>query len=358
MKSPLDQLRGLVTMFLRFWLVFATPISAFQRSLIYYPNRTGSLPANESGLSQPVADLIVTSHDRVKLHGWILFQHSSKERTKDDPAQLRTSDLPVVLFFSGNAGDRSMRTVPLQTLRSMNAHVVIVDYRGYAENKGHPSESAIARDARAIWNHLTRELQIPEQRIVIYGESLGGGVGCRLASELCREGIEPGGLILQSTFSSLVDAAQFHFPVLPVSLLLVDRYPSVSRVSSVTCPILQIHGALDTIVPLNLGQKLFDAVQEKSSQGVPKRQVVLPNCDHNDVYSELDSHELLNALRDFLITVTEESKKPKPVRAVELSPRIVDDEPGNSSTVFLMIGFAAIIIATFALIWWRSRAAA
>lgn len=166
-----------------------------------------------------------------------------------------------------------------------SAHVVIFDHRGYGENPGNPSEKHLAADARSIWDRLTKTLGVAPERIVIYGESLGGGVAVRLASELCRDGQPPGGLILQSTFSSLADAGSELYWFLPVQWLLVDRYESVKRIPFVSCPILQLHGRNDRIVPLHLGQRLFEAAPPESTSGLAKRQVILEHADHNDVYS-------------------------------------------------------------------------
>lgn len=261
----------------------------FQRSLIYHPTRVASLTAGEFGLpSSLVTDLEVRADDGVILHGWLT---NSEHRPEHDDESSATRPL-VVLYFPGNAGNRSMRIEPMLMFNSLGAELAIFDYRGYGENRGKPSEASFARDARVIWDYLTAEKKIPAKHIVIYGESLGGGTATRLASDLCKEGIEPGGLILQSTFSSLVDVGQMHFPIVPVSLLLIDRFPSSERVKSVTCPIFQVHGERDSIVPIEIGRKLFDAAPIISSGGVEKQFVALPNTDHNDVYSMGPDHKL------------------------------------------------------------------
>ncbi|MFO1021597.1 MAG: alpha/beta hydrolase [Planctomycetales bacterium] len=123
----------------------------------------------------------------------------------------------------------------------------------------------------------------PAARIFIYGESLGGGMAVRLAAECCQKGDVPGGLIVQSSFTSLVEAGGYHFPWLPVSWLLIDRYASIERINKVTCPILVLHGKRDSIVPFSMGRKLFETAAEKSESGVAKEFIEL-ECDHNDVY--------------------------------------------------------------------------
>src|SRR5207302_1312059 len=135
----------------------------------------------------------------------------------------------------------------------------------------------------------------------------GGGVSVRLASELCQKKIPPAGLILRSTFSSLTDAAAYHFPWLPVRWVLIDRFLSQQLIRDVTCPVLQVHGRRDTIVPLALGQRLFAAAPEKSASGLPKRFVELPSADHNDVM-ETSGPEVSRAIREFFESLTSVQK--------------------------------------------------
>ena len=349
-KSLAATTRHLIQLALRVYLLCLAPITYFQRSLIYHPNRCERLSAGN-------ADITVRSHDGLELHGWLSLAGTSRGAVSDDIKQALAAGQPVVLFFPGNAGNRSNRGIQFDTFGALNAHVLLIDYRGYGDNSGKPSEANFANDARSIWNHLTQELGVPPQRIVIYGESLGGGVATRLASELCQEGIEPGGLIIQSTFSSLVTVAQVHFPVVPVSLLLVDRYPSDRRIKEVTCPILQIHGQQDTIVPFSIGQKLFDAAPANSSQGIAKQQVVMPNTDHNDVYSgSIDSDKLINGLKGFLDGVDRRSKSEAKLDTKTPRPTI---NPLKDESQIINIDWTIVVpvllVALVVALWWFSR---
>lgn len=290
---------------LRVALLLLIMLAWFQRSLIYHPAKARALPGWGSGLPQTVLDLTVKSHDGLTLHGWLAL---SGPKLSSQPVNVKAAlaqERPLVIVFPGNGGNRSHRVHLLHTLCQLGADALIFDHRGYGDNAGHPTEAHLARDARSLWNHLTGELDVPARRIVLYGESLGGGVACRLAGELGRENIEPGGLILQSTFNSLVDAGRYHFPLLPVSLILIDRFNSAQHVRDVRCPILQLHGQRDRIVPLSLGQKLFAACPAQSTRGMAKHQVILPNTDHNDVYGP-DLPQVITALKSFLKDVSAE----------------------------------------------------
>ena len=152
-----------------------------------------------------------------------------------------------------------------------------------ADNPGRPSEAGLHADARAIWKFATDQYGIAPDRLVLFGSSLGGGVAVRLAADVSRAGTPPAGLILRSTFSSMTDAAAFHYPWLPVRLVLIDRYASVAVMPKVTCPVLQIHGSRDRIIPLELGRRLFNAIPERSAGGIARRFVELPTAGHNNV---------------------------------------------------------------------------
>jgi hypothetical protein len=120
-----------------------------------------------------------------------------------------------------------------------------------------------------------------------------------LAAERCVAGTPPGGLVLRATFSSLSDAAAYHYPWLPVRWLLVERYPSVERMPQVTCPILHVHGRQDSIIPIELGRRLFDAAPPRSAGGIAKRFVELPSAGHNDIVA-VAQPEFRAAVAEFL----------------------------------------------------------
>jgi fermentation-respiration switch protein FrsA (DUF1100 family) len=99
--------------------------------------------------------------------------------------------------------------------------------------------------------------------------------------------------VLRSPFTSLADVAAVHYPWLPARALLLDRYPSIERIASVSVPMLVIAGDHDDIVPESLSRRLYDAA------GEPKRYVVVPAAGHNDT-ELLDGPLMLAEIASFL----------------------------------------------------------
>ncbi|MCX7421001.1 MAG: alpha/beta hydrolase [Planctomycetia bacterium] len=270
-----------------------------QRSLIYHPYPAKALPAQMAALSPDrVHDVVTQTEDNLELRGWLVLPPGRSAKSEDDLKEQLAQDRPLTLYFGGNAANRSYRLLEIETLGESGSDVLIFDYRGYGDSSGEPTEEGLAHDSRAAWKFATVTLNVEPTRIVLYGESLGGGVATRLAQECCQKKTPPAGLILRSTFNSLTAAASYHFSWLPVRWLLIDRFPSDERIRDVTCPVLQFHGRRDTIVPLSLGQKLFAAAPDAAENGQPKRFVELLRADHNDVI-ETSRREVMGELLEF-----------------------------------------------------------
>jgi fermentation-respiration switch protein FrsA (DUF1100 family) len=112
---------------------------------------------------------------------------------------------------------------------------------------------------------------VAQDRIVYFGESLGAAVAIGLSMER-----PPTALVLRSPFTSLAEVGKVHYPWLPVGLLLIDRFPSIDRIGSVTAPVMIVAGDRDDVVPEALSRKLYDAAAD------PKRFLLVPGTGHND----------------------------------------------------------------------------
>ena len=242
-----------------------------QRRLIYFPTRGAVPPA--ATMMRGAQDVVLETTDGLRLGAWYL------------PASGRG---PAVLVCNGNGGDRAGRAPLAIALHRAGCSVLLFDYRGYGENSGQPSEEGLARDAAAARGWLASRAEVDDQRLVYFGESLGGAVSVRLAIEH-----PPAALVLRSPFTSLADAGRVHYPWLPLGRLLLDRYPSAGRIADLKAPLLVIAGDRDTVVPDALSRQLFEAAPE------PKRFVLIAGADHNDP-ELLDGAELISEVVQFL----------------------------------------------------------
>jgi len=286
-------------------------LAFLQRSMIYHPARDNRIePADAELPTGRVHSITTQADDGVLLHGWHFLPTHQRATTAQACDRELASARWLVLYFSGNAANRRYRVPEVSLLTETHAHVFLFDYRGYGENRGSPSEKHLCADALAVWRFATRERQVPSDRIVLYGESLGGAVAVGLAAQLCEAGTPPAGIILRSTFSSLVDAGAYHYPWLPVSWVLIDRYLSIERIPAVTCPILQMHGSRDRIVPTRLGERLFLAAPDASANGTRRRFVELPGAGHNDVLYVAEA-EMYRAIGEFFSRIDHQPPDPR-----------------------------------------------
>ena len=245
-----------------------------QRRMIYFPYG-GVAAASSLGLPR-AQDVTFTTEDRLTLRGWFVPAASTPPRF-------------TMIVFNGNAGHRGMRAPVAAAFAKHGVATLVFDYRGYGDNTGRPSEEGLARDARAALAYLKTRSDVDTTRIVYFGESLGAAVALRLATET-----PPFALVLRSPFTSLTDIGRHHYPFLPVRWLLRDRYPSLERVTGVSCPTLVIAGDRDSIIPIEQSSRLHAAITAE------KRLVVIPGADHNDE-SMFVGQELIQAVLDFVI---------------------------------------------------------
>ena len=176
----------------------------------------------------------------------------------------------VVLYFHGNASSVLAQLELQQQLLERGWDFVGVHYRGYPGSSGTPTEAGVYEDARASWRFITDTLGARPERIAIHGRSLGGGVAVKLASE-----VGPAAIVLESTFTSLVDVASHHYPWLPVKRLLAHRFESDALADKLNCDVLVLHGTADRTIPVDNGRALAKLIPSATYIEVPGR-------DHND----------------------------------------------------------------------------
>jgi fermentation-respiration switch protein FrsA (DUF1100 family) len=241
-----------------------------QASMIFVPMRGMDATPADWGLEYQ--EVILHTSDGVGLYGWYLPSPGAKD---------------VLLFFHGNAGNISQRGESLSIFHRLGLNVLIIDYRGYGRSGGAPSEEGLNRDAEAAWRYLRQDRGFAASNIVLFGRSLGGAVAARLATE-----VKPAALILESTFSSARDVATAYYPILSKLILLRFTFDTVTRISTVDCPLLLIHSPDDQVIPFYMGERVYKAAHEPKS-------LLRLHGDHNRGFL-ISQPEYQRGLRQFL----------------------------------------------------------
>ncbi len=226
---------------LSLYLGFCGLLFLRQRSLLYLPQPRAAVAGNEL-LRLPGA-------------GGVLELSAAQRQQR-----------AAVLYFGGNAEDVA-RTVPsLRALFPQRA-IYALHYRGYGGSGGRPSEQALVADAVRVLDHL--HLRHPD--VVVIGRSLGSGVAVQLAA---RRPLQR--LILITPFTSIASVAAHRYPMVPVDLLLRDRFDSEQQAPRVRAPTLIVAAGRDEVIPVQQARLL-------ARRFVPGlvRYVEVPEARHN-----------------------------------------------------------------------------
>ena len=242
----------------------------FQRSLMYHPDEN-----NYSGdkLEVDIQKVRIKTKDNIKLLGWF---HNKNLK-----------DYKTILYLHGNAGKLENRIHKLNHFKDINVNFLIIAWRGFSGNNGNPSEKGLYMDGESAINWLQNK-GIEEKNIIIYGESLGTGIATQISQNK-----NFAGLVLETPFTSMIDAAKKFYPYIPVGLLLKDKFENKDKIKNVRSPILIMHGEKDQIVPFEMGKKIFEMANE------PKYSYFTKYDNHMMEYDE----SLVKALNSFLINL-------------------------------------------------------
>jgi len=243
-----------------------------QAGMIYLPNLPSrDLYATPEAVGLDFEDVILETSDGVRVHGWFVPGESSR----------------VLLYFHGNAGNISHRIFSIRDFHNLGLSVFIIDYHGYGQSGGKPTESGLHLDADAAWRYLIEDRSMPPADIIIFGRSLGGSVAAWLAANK-----NPAALIVDSSFTSVPDFGQEAYPWLPVRLLSRFQHATRDHVEKSTCPVLVVHSRDDEIIPFHHGEAIFKAANQ------PKTFLEIRG-GHNDAH-QTSAATYLEGLRSFL----------------------------------------------------------
>ncbi len=212
----------------------------FEQSQVYHPERM--FYATGAELGRPFEDVRFAASDGVELNGWFFPAQTNSPRAR-----------LTVLVCHGNGGNISHRLELYAALLATGVNVFTFDYRGYGRSQGRPSEAGTYLDAEAASQWLQRK-GFKGTEIIAFGESLGGGVVSELALRAPL-----GGLVLQSTFTSIPDIGAELFPWLPVRHLAAIHYDTQSKLPRLKLPVLVMHSRSDGLVPFHHSERNFSA---------------------------------------------------------------------------------------------------
>lgn len=249
----MQELKWIIVTALAAYVALVALLYAGQRRLMYFPDTARTEPS-AAGLPQAEEVMLQTS-DGERVIAWHI-----------PPREGRS----VVLYFHGNGGSLALRAARFRALTSEGLGLLALSYRGYGGSTGSPSEQGLLRDAAALYAFAAE--RYPPDRLVLWGESLGGAVAIALAGEKPVRS-----LILESPFTSAADIAAAAYPFVPVRLLMLDQFRSDERIGHVAVPVLVMHGERDNVVPTRFGERLFALIRS------PKRFVRFANGGHNDL---------------------------------------------------------------------------
>jgi hypothetical protein len=194
-----------------------------------------------------------------KLHAWWL--------KSENP------NAPVVLYLHGARWNLTGSVTRIDRWRQLGFSVFAVDYRGFGKSADvAPTEAYAYEDAEAAWDYLAK--LAPGRQHFIVGHSLGGAI----AVELARRRPEAAGLVLEATFTSVRDMIdQSAWGFLPVGLILTQKFDTLSKIGEVKMPVLVTHGTRDSIVPFQMGERLYAAA------AAPKRFIKVEGAGHHNL---------------------------------------------------------------------------
>ena len=266
MKKVLIILAAIVLLYLLFCLF----IYLFQQRFVFVPQKGAQPPPDDRNIHEEW----ITTNDGQKLHAWWM------------PVD---TNAYTVLFFHGNAGNISRGEKRMRLFREMGFNALAIDYRGFGISTGSiKKENDIYEDARASYEFLLKNHSISEDKVIIWGWSMGGAVAVNLAQhKKCHA------LVMESTFYCLEAVANKTFWFIPNHLLLKYQFLSYEKLSNIEVPVLFVHSKTDETVPYENGIKLYEKFGGK-------KKFIETSGDHNHGIFDLQEKFIPEAL-PFLI---------------------------------------------------------
>ena len=249
------------TMLIIVILIIQKGCAVLDKYFVYYPSHELALTPVDVGLDYE--DVNLTTADGIEIHGWFI------------PGETET----VLTLFHGNAGNIGDRLDYINLMHTyLGASIFIFDYRGYGLSQGSPSESGLYLDAEAAVEFAIDKVGSGggTQNLFFFGRSIGSAVALKMASIYDVDGV-----IIEAPFTSTLALAKIHYPYVPeflVKLFIRARYDPDTVAGTLNSPLMVIHGTNDSIVPIEMGERIYDLADVK------KYFYSVEGADHNNTH--------------------------------------------------------------------------
>jgi len=192
----------------------------------------------------------------------------------------------IILYYHGNKGNLKRWGQMVSPFTDYGYDVFVIDYRGYGKSNGKRNEKNLYNDAQLSYNYVKRFFD--EDKIIVYGRSLGGTFATFVASQN-----SPKQLILEAPFYNLTDLSYRKFRYLPYKNLLRYKFNSNNFIIDVNCPITIFHGDNDRLIPLQSGTRLYEASNNDRTKFV----VIKTGTHHNLMTFNIYKEKMTNLLK-------------------------------------------------------------
>jgi len=238
-----DSLLNCATIICLTGFLVTSALYTLQRRLIYFP--THGISRIPSDYNLQYKDVLTKTRDGETLHSWLITTDSNSESA------------PTILFLHGNAGEIGSRLQNAERLvHNINCNVFLLSYRGFGNSTGTPTEQGLVMDAQSALEYLSQCKEINQDRLFVFGRSLGGAVALGLAAESPQK-IKA--IILENTFTSIPAIGVMYYPFVKYfpDWMIKDKWNSLDKITKVQIPIAFISGQQDEIVPKVMMEQLY-----------------------------------------------------------------------------------------------------
>ena len=246
-------------------------IFIFQRSLMYFPVKEKISKSFYKNTKLKIIDISTSD-------GLILKSLYKKSETNINK---------TILVFHGNAGHIGHRVNKFKPFMDKGYGLLLLEYRGYSENKGKPTKLGLYKDGEAAINYLINQ-KIKFKNIIVYGESLGTAIATKLSTNYSFNMT-----ILEAPFTSVADVAQKRYWIFPAKYLVLDDFDNLGIIEKIKSPLLLLHGYKDYVINIAFGKKVFEAALK------PKKALFVQNAGHNNLFEFNLVNKILNYLKKY-----------------------------------------------------------